>query len=122
MVVIQSHNTLHGFYMGRGTDTASLEYNLLQQIMDMREEFLYDILLDLHKAYKSLDCDRCLRILTAYGVGPWAFYLLRRYWGILTIMAQARGHFGTPFKGYLGVTQGYLLSPKIFNVVVDAVL
>ena len=29
-----------------------------------------------------------------------------------------RGYFGTPFKDYRGVTQGYPLSPTIFNVVV----
>ena len=32
------------------------------------------------------------------------------------------GYFGTPFKGYCGVTQGDSLSPTIFNVVGYAVL
>ena len=55
--------------MGRGTGTVSLESKLLQQLMVMREEVMYEILLDLHKAYDSLDSDRCLNILAAYGVG-----------------------------------------------------
>ena len=33
---IQFYNTLHGFRMGRGTGTASLEAKLLQQLMAMR--------------------------------------------------------------------------------------
>ena len=57
-VVIQLHDTLHGFHTGRGTGTASLEGKLLQHPMEMREEVLYEIFLDLHKAYGALDCSR----------------------------------------------------------------
>ena len=34
---------------------------------------------------------------------------------------RAGGYYGLAFKGYHGVIQGDLLSPTIFNVVVDAV-
>ena len=54
---IQFHDTLHGFRAGRGAGTASIRAKLLQQLMMMREEFLYDIFLDLHKTYNSLDRD-----------------------------------------------------------------
>ena len=40
---------LHGFWAGRGTETATLEAKLLQQLAAMREEVLYVIFLDLHK-------------------------------------------------------------------------
>ena len=36
--------------------------------------------------------------------------------------ARSGGYYGTAFKGEQGVTQGDLLSPTIFNVVVDAVV
>ena len=36
----------------------------------LREEILYRIFLDLHKAYHALDRSRCLEILGGYGVGP----------------------------------------------------
>ena len=38
------------------------------------------------------------------------------------MVVKAGGYFGPPFKEYRGVTQGDPLSPKIFNVVVDAVI
>ena len=41
MAVIQFHETLHCLRMGRGTGTDYLEYKLLQQMIAMREEFLY---------------------------------------------------------------------------------
>ena len=57
---INLHNLLHGFRAGRSTGDATLEAKLLQQLADLREEVLYVIFLDLHKAYDALDRYRCL--------------------------------------------------------------
>ena len=48
--------------------------------------------------------------------------MLREYWDKTTMVARAGGYYGKGFKGGMGVTQGNLLSPTIFNVVVDAVV
>ena len=119
---ITYHDALHGFRAGRGTGTATLEAKLLQQLAAMREEVLYVILLDLTKAYDALDRSRCLEILEGYDFGPNARSLLKTYWRRLTMLARAGGYYGKAFKGERGVTQGDLLSPTIFNVVVDAVI
>ena len=57
---ITYHNFLHVFRAGHGTGTATLEAKLLQQLAAVREEVLYVIFLDLHKAYDALDRSRCL--------------------------------------------------------------
>ena len=119
---ITYHDALHGFRAGRGTGTATLEAKLLQQLAALREEVLYVIFLDLTKAYDVLDRSRCLEILDGYGVGPNNRRLLTNYWRRLTMVARAGGYYGTAFRGERGVTQGDLLSPTIFNVVVDAVV
>ena len=90
--------------------------------MALREEVLSMIFLDLHKAYDALDRSRCLEILEGYGVGPQARRLLHSYWRRLTMVARAGDYYGKAFKGERGATQGDLLSPTIFNVVVDAVV
>ena len=38
------------------------------------------------------------------------------------MVARAGSYYGKGFKGGRGVTQGYPLSPTIFNVVADAVV
>ena len=76
-VAIQFHDTLYGFCTGRGIGTASLEGNMVQQLMEMREEVLYEIFLDIHKAYDFMYRDQCIDALVAYGVGLWAIRLLR---------------------------------------------
>ena len=60
---IDFHDVLHGFWVGCGTGTASLEAKLIHQLTSIREEVLYAIFLDLHKSYDSIDMDRCLEIL-----------------------------------------------------------
>ena len=115
-------DALHGFRAGSGTGTATREAKLLQQLAAMREEVFYVIFLDPTKAYNALDRSRCLEILEGYGVGPSARRLLTTYCLRLTMVARAGGYYGKAFKGEKGVTQGDLLSPTIFNLVVDAVV
>ena len=50
---INFHNFLHGFRAGCGTGTATVKAKLIQQLAAMREEVLYVIFLDLHKAYDA---------------------------------------------------------------------
>ena len=76
---IHFHDSLHGFHTGIGTGKASLEANLIQQLMDMREEVLCEIFLDLHKTYDTLYHDQCLYVLAMYRVVPQSIRLLRRY-------------------------------------------
>ena len=116
------HDFLHGFQAGRGTGTATLEAKLLQQLVALREEVLYEIFLDRQKAYGALDRSMCLEILEGYGVGPQARRILQTYWRRLTMVARAVGYYGAAFKGGRGVTQGNPLSPTIFNVAMDAVV
>ena len=40
------HNTLHGFREGRGTGTAMLEANLVQQLVGLAHEPFFQVLLD----------------------------------------------------------------------------
>ena len=122
MAEISFHDTLHVFRSGRGTGTAALDANLLQQITAMREAVLFKVFLDLWKAYDNLDQDRGLKLLDAYEVGPRAVRLLQTYWYQLTMVAKAGGYFGHLFKGYQGVTQGNPLYPNIFNMVVGVLI
>ena len=77
---IKFHDVLHGFRASRGTGTAALEASLLKQLTAMREAVLFEVFLDLQKAYVTMDWDRFLEIIAAYGVGPKALQLLQTYW------------------------------------------
>ena len=78
-VSIIFHYFLHGFWADLGTGTATLEAKLIQKLADLREEVLYMIFLDLHKAHDAMDRSRFLEILERYGVGPRACRILWTY-------------------------------------------
>ena len=60
---IDFYYILCGFWVGHGTYTTYLKAKLIEQLTAMREEVLYPIILDLHKAYDDLESNLCLKIL-----------------------------------------------------------
>ena len=95
---IKLYGELHGFWVGRGTDTSALKSKLLQHITVMVEAVLFEVSLDPQKAYDALDWDRYINILAEYGVGPMVLQLLRIYWDWLTMVARSSRYLGLPFK------------------------
>jgi hypothetical protein len=83
---------------------------------------LYQIYLDLRKAYDALDRGRCLEILAGYGVGPNLLRLQKKFWDDAKTVCRAGGNYGLPFGAHRGVTQGGPLSSLMFNVCVDCVV
>jgi hypothetical protein len=121
-LAIEFHDCLHGFLAGRGTGTATMEVKLAQQLAYREQEAWHQIFLDLRKAYDAMDRGRCLDILAGYGVGPKLIRLLTHFWAEAKLACRTGGYYGAVFSAGRGVTQGGPLSPRIFNVVVDAVV
>ena len=64
------YDALHRFRTGRGMGTAMLEANLYQQLVGISHEHIFQLFLNVQKAYDSLDQERCLELLRGYGLGP----------------------------------------------------
>ena len=114
---IKFYDVMHKFWEGRLTGTLVLEANLLQHLRAIREAVIFEVFLDLQKAYDALYWERCLKILAAYGFGPRTLLLFQKYWYHMTMLARAGGYFGLPFKVYHRVTQVDPLSSTLFNMV-----
>ena len=119
---VDFHDSLHGFRAGRGTSTAIIEAKLLQQLAAIEQVPLYEIFLDLKKAYDALDRERTLEILKGYGVGPAVLRLLCNFWERQQVVSKMGSYHGDAFQAERGVTQGDIVSPTIFNVVVDTII
>ena len=63
-----------------------------------------------------------MEILVGYGVGPKMQRLIQFFWDNAELVCRANGVFGKPFKAGRGVPQGGPVSPRIFNVMVDAIV
>jgi hypothetical protein len=106
----------------RGTGTASIEAKLAQQLAWRDQCPLYEIYVDLKKAYDAIDRGCMMKILKAYGVGPKLLRLQNLFWENAKLICCAGGCYGSPFATKRGVTQGGPLSLVMFNVCVDAVI
>ena len=73
---VQFNDVLHGLQTGLGMGTFSLEAKFLQQLTETREEVLYEVSLELRKAYDALERERCLEIMVGYGFGLWMEIIL----------------------------------------------
>ena len=120
--IIELHDSLHGFRAERGTGTATIEAKLAQQLACLEQQPFYGVFLDLRKAFDAMDRGRCLKILEGYGVGPNMLRLIKLFWDRAVLVCRASGVYGEPFLAGRGVTQGGPLSPKLFNILVDAIV
>ena len=77
---------------------------LIQQLMDTRNDVLYDIFLNLQKEFDASDRDSSLEIIEGGVVVPCSLRLLKQYCDCLTMMERSGVYYGFPFKRYLGVT------------------
>jgi Reverse transcriptase (RNA-dependent DNA polymerase) len=80
------------------------------------------IYLDLKKAYDTLDRDQTLSLLQQYGVGNNICTIIQTVWNKDAMIPRQKQYFGQPFKEDCGVLQEDIISPTIFNIVVDAVI
>jgi hypothetical protein len=65
---IDFDDSIHGFRAERGTSTANIEAKLQMQLSCVWRQTLYQIFIDMAKAYDTLDRGRTLDILEGYRV------------------------------------------------------
>jgi Reverse transcriptase (RNA-dependent DNA polymerase) len=118
------HDAIHGFRRERGTTTAISELKLYMRATTMNKKAKprFIIFLDLKKAYDTLDRTRTLEILKSYGVGPNICHIIEQTWVMDQMIPKQAGCYGDKFKTSRGVRQGDIMSPTVFNIVVDAVV
>jgi hypothetical protein len=63
-----------------------------------------------------------LLIFELYGVGPNVWHVVCIFWQGLEVVLQQSGYYGQPIPSDRGVTQGDILLPTAFNIIVDAMV
>ncbi len=122
MEAIDLHDSLHGCRNNCGTGTAIIEEKLAQQLSYLELKPFYGVILDLRKAFDTIDWERCVMVLGGYGAGPQMTRLICGYWRDAIMVCRAAGNYGTAFKPGPSVTQGRPLSARLFNIMVDTVV
>ncbi len=116
------HDSLHSCRNKCRMGTAIIKAKLAQQLSYLELKPFYGVFLDLGKAFDAMDRERCIMILEGCGAEPRLVWLVCSYWRDAIMVCWALGNYGTAFKAGCGVTQGGLLSAKLFNILIDAVM
>ena len=85
-------------------------------------ETVYQIFLDLCKAYDLINRRRVLQLMEKYGVGKNIRRYVETVWERQKFVLRQGGFYSDPISVERGCTQGDTDSPIIFNLVIDAVL
>ena len=80
------------------------------------------LFLDLWKAYDTIEWDRLLITLKGYVSGPKMCGVLENFWECQQMVPRQNGFHRMAFPATRGITNGRLVSPTLFNVVVDNVI
>ena len=119
---ITFHPDIHGFIQHRGTGTAILEAKLGMQLAWNDNVPYFQLFLDVAKAYDLLNRNRTLDVLKARGVGPHTLEFLRINWERSMMFPRSNGYYGKPIHSECGTYQGDVLSPLLFDIILDCIL
>ena len=95
---------------------------MAQNLASLAHEPLFQVLIDMRKAYAPLDRGGCMEILKGYELGPNMAQLLGYYWEKQKKVPKTGKFLGCLFGTGSGVAQGDPVSTMIFNIVVNAVV
>ena len=85
--------------------------------MDQYPLFLF--FLDSRKVYDTVNHFRLLITLEIYCAGPHMYRLLAVFWDQQEVFTHQNGYHGPHFKSTRGTTQDGIISPTLFNLIVD---
>ena len=99
-----------------------LELNLDQELARIDQDTLFLVFLYLQNAYNNVDRGRLLIPLEGYRDRPRMCKLLVVFWGRQEFVTRQNSYHSLYFKLTRGTTQGGIVSPTLFNLIVDNVV
>ena len=102
-----------------GMRTAIMKLKVSQELASVDHNPRLLVFLDLRKTYDNVYRGRLIWTLEGYGAGPRLYELLAMFWVHQKVVPQQNGYHGPTFPATRGTNQGGLVSPMLFNAIID---
>ena len=115
-------NEQGGFRKGRGCVDQIFTVKGMAEKYLMKDRKLYAAFMDLEKAYDKVDWDALWEVLKIYGVGGQLLQGIKAFYQNASACVRIDGELSESFGIRVGVRQGCVMSPWLFNVYMDGVI
>ena len=95
---------------------------MVQPILGIFHDPLFQVFINVRKSYDSLDRGRFMEILRGYDLGTNLQRLLKRHWEGQKVVPKSGKCFGRLFCIEIGVKQGFPVSLEIFTILLNALV
>ena len=110
-----------GFWRGRSTIDMIFAARQLQEICREQHQYLYMAFVDLTKAFDTVNGDLLWNILRKFGCPPTFIAILQQFHTGMCAQVVMAGSQSSRFPVEVGVKQGCVLAPIIFNLLLVAI-
>ena len=111
-----------GFRKGRGCIDQIFTVKSVAEKYINKGRKLYAAFIDLEKAYDRVDREGLWDVLRIYGVGGQLLNSMRAFYECASACVRVDGETGESFEIKVGVRQGCVMSPWLFNIYMDGVV
>ncbi len=108
-----------GFRKGRGCVDQIFAMKQLLEAYLGKDKKLYAAFMDLEKAYDRIDREALWSVLRIYGVGGQLLKWIQSFYKKANACVRVGGKFSESCAVEMGVRQGYVMSPWLFNIFTD---
>ena len=111
-----------GFRKGRGCVDQIFSVKMTVEKYLAKDRKLYAAFMDLEKAYDRVDWNALWDVLKIYGVGGQLLNGIKAFYKEASACVRVNGEMSESFDIRVGVRQGCVMSPWLFNIFMDSVI
>jgi len=111
-----------GFRKGRGCVDQIFSLRMTVEKMLTKGKKVYAAFMDLEKAYDRIDWTALWDVLKVYGVGGKLLNGIKAFYKDANACVRVNGEMSDSFRIQMGVRQGCVMSPWLFNLYMDGVI